>query len=514
MVNRTQVLRLCRLSAVDGRVMGWNPGAVALRRVVRRLDRFLLVVLSVLGFYFIVRISESPGFIDLANLLGPVVIGLSAAWTAYRLLRYRLVIWTPWLWFLGAIVLFYSLGPLAYVLGSDEVKWYLRFSLPITVLPEDLFITNLLNVVGIASILVGIRLGHAFLPFPGLRKLESRQADDVRRIKVLAVLLLVLGGGIQYLLILPWELGFFTFVLPGVIYNLAKLHLFGLLVLAYVIERGVKRWKWLLYGLWGLQLMLAFIHFSKTEVIITMLLPSLGAYMAHGKMKRLLVTFAAMAVVYVSISQMIHYGRHEAALYQNDARVVGIQERLAILSRWFGGEGYYNSSFVDMSAYETGWTRLSYTNVQKFAMDQYDVGEPGRTLEMITWVLIPRIVWPEKPYTTDASIDFYELVTGRRGKTHLGLGIFGESYWNYGWTGVLAVGIAAGLIFWLVGIFAWGWMRRRRMEYLPSIFLGINMGLLGTTQFFANAFIGGGGYILVYAFVVSKAMQKMLPGQR
>lgn len=494
------------------RKSGSNANAGADRGIVRTFNRLLVLVVFLTTAYLFMIALESPTMTNWANLLGPLLLGSSAAFAGYRLVtREVLVVWTPYFWFLGAIVLFYCLGPLVYVVGSESLIRYVASSLPIPVYDDDLLRTNLLNSLGVLSILLGLRLGAGFMPIS--RMTYGKAGFDRRRLKMLAFWLLAIGGALQFLLILPWEFGAFNFVLPGVIYNLAKLFLFGLMVLAYVVAAGEAKWRLLLYLLWALQLIVALIHFSKTEVMITLLLPVLGAYMAHRNIKRLVLAFVAMAIVYGAIAQMIHYGR-QGVMELSGGNLAGasISERLAITGRWIEGNDTERELYQpDISSLETGWARLSYVNVQTFAMIQYDQGRPGDTLATAAYVLIPRFIWPEKPYTTDLAKDFYERVVGRRGETYLGLGIFGEGYWNLGWPGVVLLSLVSGLVFWITGAAAIRWMAQQKMEYLPSIFLGIQMGLLGTTQLFANAIVGAGGFILAYALIVSRGLGWILP---
>ncbi len=471
----------------------------------------LVISVAVLAlFYVFVQTLDVPWLIDLANLTGPVVLGLTATVTGANLIRRQpLAIWTPYAWFLGGVVLFYSFGPLVYVLGSDAVLTYVRTSLPITVTNVDVLRTNLLNAVGVISILIGLMLAHSI--WRGPRPMESIEDGTIERAKRLTLWLLIIGGGLQYFLVLPWEFGVYEFILPGIVYNLGKLFLFGLMGLSYVVARGVRHWKVLLYLLWPLQVLISILHFSKADLMLSLLLPVLGIYLAKRRLKHLLLAAFVMALGYVSVAHLIHYGRQEIFDLSGNIKQATIGQRLEILGRWISGEAQsLQSAESSLSRGETGWARLSYVHVQSFAMERYDSGMPGGTLTTALIVLIPRAIWPEKPVTTDMAKDFYELVTGWRGETHLGLGLFGEGYWNLGWLGVILLGLATGTVFSVVSAYAVRWMRVGAFEYMPGIFLGINMGILGTTQLFANAIVGGTGLIVVYALVVSKALSVMV----
>lgn len=469
--------------------------------------RALLVVTCALTvLYSLVDAIGSSWARDLANLLGPTSLGAVAFVAGLQLVRRQpMSIWSPYTWFLAAICLFYALGPLAYVLGGREVVAYLNSSLPITVTSGDLLRANLLNAAGIAGISGGFLLGRSI--WFGRRTGTSIDRPSLARIKVLAILLLVVGGLLQYSLILPWEFGMYDFMLPGVINNLSKLFLFGLLTLAYVAARSSRPWKALLYVLWSTQVLIAVLQFSKANLVLTLLLPMLGLYLAKRNAKYL-VTAAIMAgAAYFAVAHLVHFGRLEIAKETGGINQATLGQRFEIVARWMAGEAEsFSFDQSDLSALEVGWARLAYVNVQSFAMNRYDDGARGSTLTAAFIVLIPRIVWPDKPFLTDMAKDYYELVTGWHRDTHLGLGLFGEGYWNYGWPGVLLTGMLAGVVFQLVGALSMRWMGIGALEYLPGIFLGIQMGLLGTTHLFATAIVGGGGLIVLYTIFVSKAL--------
>lgn len=80
--------------------------------------------------------------------------------------------------------------------------------------------------------------------------------------------------------------------------------------------------------------------------------------------------------------------------------------------------------------------------------------EGGRTYEDIPMVLIPRVLYPDKPGSADY---FRTRWTVRLGiqtwesakRTSIAIPAFGEAYWNFGWLGVALIPLALGL---LVGV--------------------------------------------------------------
>jgi hypothetical protein len=63
--------------------------------------------------------------------------------------------------------------------------------------------------------------------------------------------------------------------------------------------------------------------------------------------------------------------------------------------------------------------------------------------------LIPRALWPDKPVVSDIGTDFNEMVSGFN-TSALGVVVFADAYWNFGWAGLL-IFIPAGFFLWWAG---------------------------------------------------------------
>ncbi|HYW76111.1 MAG TPA: hypothetical protein VFA48_05750 [Gammaproteobacteria bacterium] len=435
--------------------------------------------------------------LNVANLLGPLALGLSALVAGYRLIRrHPETVWTPYAWFLAAIVLFYSMGPLIYPLAGSRTLAYAQSLAPVDA--SQLLRTNLLNAVGILALLVGFRIGRAW---PRLRNRDAAgmRARSPALTKTVALTFLAIGGVLQYLVILPTQFGLYHLVMPGMIKNLGDLYLLGLMVLAYIVAKGSRAWQLPFIGLWTLQVVTSFLLFSKHQLILSIALPALGAYLAHRRVSHLLAWSLVICVVYFSVGQLVLYGRTQINAQTGDINHATLMQRARIVRTWFQ-EGMPSANAAT-SAGATGWARLYYAPQQAFAMNRHDTGQTGHTLRYLDIVLIPRLIWPGKPVISDMGAGFYELVTGRRG-SHLAPGIFAEGYWDYGWPGVIGLGLIAGLAFGVLSSLSVGWMRRGAFEYLPGVLLGINMGIVGTTQFFVASIVGATGFFFVYILVV------------
>lgn len=457
---------------------------------------FFVTLLALIWIYSAAKVLGSPELVNLSNVLGPLILGLSACISGYHLIR-RIpeAIWTPYAWFLAAVVLFYCVGPLIYPFAGPRTLAYALSPFPID--KSQLLRANLLNAVGILTLLLGFRLAQRG---PLSRTVAHAKAAPrpAASSTVVAVTFLAAGGALEFLVVLPAEFRLYHFVLPGVIKNLGDLYLLGLMVLAYVVAEGKRSWRLPLMVLWAAQVAVSVLTFSKHQLILSIVLPPLGAYLARGHVSRLVAWGLILGLVYFSVGQLVLYGRSVIATHTGNIAQASLSERAHIVRSWFQ-EGM-PSARAQVAPEGIGWARLDYAPEQMFAMKRYDDGLPGQTLRSAGVVLIPRVIWPGKPITAELGTQFYRLVTGRRG-TSLGLGIFGEGYWNYGWSGVVGIGLITGVVFSVLSSLSVGWIARRAFEYLPSIFLGINMGIVGTTQFFANSVVGATGFFFAYAIV-------------
>ena len=143
-------------------------------------------------------------------------------------------------------------------------------------------------------------------------------------------------------------------------------------------------------------------------------------------------------------------------------------------------EAYYNGDLLTTSELESSrqgwWARLCYNSPQAFAMDRYNNGFPGDSLNNAIYSLIPRILWPGKPAFSNLGVEFQQTYTGRNHDTttSIGLGIFGEAYWLYGWTGVILICFAVGILIAVLTLVAVFHVSKGEMLlYLPCFFFGM-----------------------------------------
>ncbi len=459
---------------------------------------FFLTITALIWFYLFVWALNLKVLVDWANLWGPVTLGLVTGWSGFLLIRSKpITVWSPYAWALLTIVLFYSIGPLVYTLGNPQVVGYVNSFLPISSL--DLLHTNLLDAVGIFSLLCGFYLTRNW----GWKNQNLQPMKRVQpNLRAVALVFLVTGGALEYVLVLPDELGIIHTVVPGVILNIGELYLMGLLIWGFLIARGSHELLFRFVLLWLIQIVLTFLTFNKGVFFFSLLLPFLGIYMGCPKLGYLLL-FSVFAIgIYFVTARFSYWARIELA---KQKEVSGLVKNLFVRSKitidYFVESNHFSGVQENTSNAAISWGRLNYANVQSFAMSRYDSGLPGHTLKDTGIILIPRFFWPEKPKITNQGTDFYYLVSGRHG-TSLGLGIFGEGYWDYGWWGVLGLSFVTGMFFALLGNLSLGWIARSEFEYLPSVFTGISVGFGALPGLFVTSVIGASGFFLLYALLV------------
>jgi hypothetical protein len=151
------------------------------------------------------------------------------------------------------------------------------------------------------------------------------------------------------------------------------------------------------------------------------------------------------------------------------------------------------------------WARLAYSNVELFAIRQYDRGQSGTTFQLAPYTLIPRFIMPEKPWM-NSGLEFTYLITGDRTMlSATGLGAIGEGYWNGGWLGVAIVGVVIGVLMAGLTVFSIRAVTARAFMFLPISLAGIMLGLR-IDDWFVPTYIGTSLQLLlvycVFRFVI------------
>jgi hypothetical protein len=91
------------------------------------------------------------------------------------------------------------------------------------------------------------------------------------------------------------------------------------------------------------------------------------------------------------------------------------------------------------------WDRLNYMSSQAAAIDYYNKGDGGDSLNNIFCLFVPRFLNKNKPDVSSYSGKFSKKFR-KHGGTRDSPGVFIEGYYNYGWAGLIFVSSLVGLI--------------------------------------------------------------------
>ena len=475
------------------------------------LARYCVFLAALSSLYMVAGILDSRGIYTFVNWFGPAGLFVFSIFTCYKLLRRNpALIWTPLPWLLIAVAAYFGFGPLIYTFGSWSAVANVDAAWPVST--EDLFRTNLLTSVGMAvlslAFFIVVRKPRGFE-----RVSQAIQKSDERTVRLTAISFLCIGGVVKYGLSLPYEFGLTSFVLPGTVYQLEQLTLIVLILIAYLSISEGGKWKLALMFFLPTELLSDFLRFSKTSLLLAILMPFMGWYMAKKKIKILAAGAALMILVYVLLTPLVSWSRDTIGKMTGAFYRATLSQRLDVALEYFTRDAS-SAALEESDRSEAWWGRLDYVPEQVFAMREYDMGRPSHDFSQILWVFVPRVIWPDKPVMTQAGIDLSERMGGSR-TTSVGTGLFADGYYNGGWTMVIIVCCVAGSIMAFLSRMALAIMEKRALLLLPCVFMGIQMGTRIDGRFVPD-YLGAsviymGYFVIVYFLFTKKQKKRGLP---
>ena len=451
-----------------------------------------LALLAPLTLLCILMPFQTDASAESFNTLGPFYYIGILAMTAYGILR-RLpeALWTPAFWLPVSMALFFGFGPLVEVFGNEATR--LRLSRGFLAISEtELAFANRLSFLFSWGVLAGFWL-HCKV-FREAWRATLTEPEGMSRISFSPgemVCVFVIGGMLlKYLLILPSQWGVMSIIVPGALTSVSALLDVGFGLAAYLSIRG-HRGIGLLLLLWPLHFGLSALTFSKVALVMSMLFLVIGVYFGNRKRWMLLLSLLLISFIYSLSQPFVSYSR--AVIHERTGTIwnAGYAERLDIAGSYFRSPGISSigehSGNVEDADIDDWWLRLNYSNVQAIAKQLRESGQYINSYDQVWVLFIPRIIWPNKPVFISPGMVFYTFLTGNHG-TALGLSVFGDLYWQLGWSGFFAT----LFIGWLLACMT----RRsvcilRRHDYLrmPLVLLPLLLSISGLTQFFVNGII-------------------------
>ncbi len=431
--------------------------------------------------------SHNDSLYSFVNSTAPVYFIAVMVFLAMRTLkRMPDALWTGVFWFPLQAAVFYGFGPLVEVFGN-AITLYSLASHNLAVTEVELFRTHKLSTTGISFILLGFFLHLKFWRRAWAGPIGAK--DSKVPIEKLGVLMVLMGAGLKYLIFLPAQWGVLDLTIAGVLTALGNVIDVGFAIVAFCGASGNRRQRRFFWLLWPIHLFFSILTLSKLVVVMAILLPLIGAFAAHRNRKKLMFWLAITALVYGSLQPFVKYGR--ATIYERTSTIseAGYAERFGILVDFISYGGTIAATYED--GRQSWWTRLSAAGPQAYAMKLRDQGNVILSLNQAWMYFIPRAVWPGKPILVGPGLAFYRLVSGNEdADSFLGLSIYGDLYWQYGWIGVALGSTLIGFLFAALSSQSVRAIRRRDFIMLPVVLMALQITLLGPNKYVLNGIIG------------------------
>ena len=266
-------------------------------------------------------------------------VGLSAllllsANTVFRLIRSDPIsIWTPPVLYAAATGLFFGFGPMSLLFGNEATRLYLTTG-HYAIDTDDVVRTTLLTSMGVTTCLFGMIIAM------GSQVRDSRKRMSRRPLSVstIAIIFYIGGVALKYGLVLPAQFGIINIVVPGTLVNMASVLYLGLAIMAYLAMQGRKTWRLLFWILWPIHFALTTIEFSKETLVLAVVLPAAGAFLAHHNWRRLVPWLAVAAIAFAFAQNVNTAARSEILDRTGTISKASFRERAEILSSVLTGK--------------------------------------------------------------------------------------------------------------------------------------------------------------------------------
>lgn len=449
-----------------------------------------LVVLSAL--FFVLSALLTANSLIYLNSIGPMCLSVICGTLAWRLVeKFPESLWTPMFWLPVQCAVFFGVGPLVEVFGNSVTADFLsNYSLAVD--DVKLLGAHKLSILGTTLVFVGYFF-HTYVRRRQWKNITRRVGVQIKLGKnkvLLAIGFVIVGFAIKYGYVEPARHSGRVAVGLLVKFSLCLDVGFALclyLMLSKGITGKLRTVRLVFYTLWPVHLFLSFLSFSKSQVVIALLLPLLGAHLGTSNRKVLMVGTVFIALVYSTLQPLVQYGR--GAIYQNTQTIgqASYTKRMELVGEFIAGRelGYIGN----IAARQSWWTRLSFAGNQASAMDLYERGYSSNSLKHLPYYFIPRVIWPGKPVITSPGRDFNELVTGRTVVSHMPATMYGDLYWQMGWIGLVLGAPVIGYIFSALSLYALKIVKTGEIIMMPVVMIILAIGMQSLIKYVFNGLI-------------------------
>ncbi|MEO6218454.1 MAG: hypothetical protein ABIO86_20680 [Sphingomonas sp.] len=393
-------------------------------------------------FLYAVGAGYEGDTLTVINTVGPLLFSLGLIWGIVSLIQRSVNnLWVPLFWYRVAMLVYFGMGALVPLYANESARSMIQNFYEF--FPKDLLRLNvLLTVFHLLVLFFSTIIMSIAKNTTKRRKVRSKPFISSSNIGLGAcgAIFIIVGGLVNFLVILPSVLGVYDLTILGQFINLSLASLLGYFMLTLWSLRNKSGWLLAVIGAATLETLLGLLVMSKFVALFPGVMVGLGFVFYKPTLRRLAIFASAMLLVFTMLAPVIGYARNSSLLaYAGQAKPL---EVASIYISYYSGD-----MIIDFDKdSQGGWARLSYVNVGAFAMNQYDDGHPGDSLKYAPIIWVPRVLYPDKPYVTDIGKEFTYAINGNY-ESSTSPGIPAESYWDMGWLGVVIISAALAFLF-------------------------------------------------------------------
>lgn len=421
--------------------------------------------------------------------ISPAILFVVCTGTAFRIIRADIqTIASPVFWVLLASGVYWGFGPLIYTFGDWSTISQMNAGYNIG--PSEIFLTNLLNSIGMLALVAGLAIGRRLVG--GRPQGWVRRFEGINALRVAGVLAAV-GLTAKFSMILPAVFGLIGTQSSSLL-RMQMLSKAALMILSYLsVKRGGRTTFWFVL-LFAIEFLTAGLVSSKMAILEVIIAALVGRTLAVRKTSTVVKGFVVLGLLQFFLQPVISDARAMDRLTGGDyATSVVVTSKLMAQSL---SDVMHGNSAAQEETPQGWWSRLCYTPQQVFAMNEYDSGRPGNPWGDFVMGLVPRVLWPDKPLVTPGT-NFSILISNNPNNNNAP-GVLGEGYWYGGWSGLLVVGLYAGIFLGGVDRVSKEVISRRAWIFMPLVFFGVTSGFR-IDGFFSTEFLFGSVWYVLFA---------------
>ena len=426
-------------------------------------------LVGLLAYFAAVQAWGNFAPFDVPNAIGPVVLMLILLSANVCMLRQNAAcLWTPLFWMRVSVSVYFGLGTASYSIMNWYTQIYVQNFHLLTQAHFNTF--NLVTCIGVLVVLLTARLTSYIVPQRLLRRRAKFQNN------ILCIAALAITGTtylLKYAVIYPLRFAAFDVeynsTLLGVVALASNAGLYLLLTWSYRTRpSAIPFCLALLAG----DVIVGLVSFNKSEALLPLIILALTSISHRPSSRRLVVFAVVIGASYMLLQSFAGYGRTVVEQRYGNITVGSFSERAQIAFDYVRGDRTQSSDADDLQGVPA---RLGYVHVAAPAIDRVENGIYGFSFDVLPIVLIPRLLWFEKP-VLDLGAQYTQMVNGSRSSSNW-MGVFLEAYWNMGYLGLLVAIVPYAIALFLISRYALWVVATDRWLHMPAVLVGLFIGM-------------------------------------